>query len=247
MATQESSYGRLTAVSLGPGDPGWITRAGWQALEETECWAWPVKKVGATSYALEIVLRGGLEPPAHSLPLVFPMVRDRAALENAWKQAARETLTVLEQGRDVAFLIEGDGSFFATFGYLARQVKALQPAIDVTVIPGVSSPFASAAVAGVVLAEREECLAILPATVGLEKINHALDHFETVVLMKVKPVLKPLLELLQRRGIEENAVFVEQAGAPQCRVIRNHEQLAEEGVHYLSLAIITGVGSHGRS
>ncbi len=51
--------GRLIGASLGPGDPGLITRAAWSALTSSACWAWPINQDGG-SYALSIVERAGL-------------------------------------------------------------------------------------------------------------------------------------------------------------------------------------------
>ncbi|MFP4130357.1 MAG: precorrin-2 C(20)-methyltransferase, partial [Halorhodospira sp.] len=74
--------GRLIGVSLGPGDPGWITRRAWAVLQGPARWAYPVRAERERSYALEIAERGGLAPPADAAPLTFPMTRDAATL--AW-------------------------------------------------------------------------------------------------------------------------------------------------------------------
>ncbi|MBF0626464.1 MAG: precorrin-2 C(20)-methyltransferase [Magnetococcales bacterium] len=230
--------GTLIGASLGPGDPGLITRAAWQALETASCWAWPVGRSGADSYALAIAHRAGLTPPARTLALDFPMIRDPARLAEYWQTAARKTLAVLREGLDVVFLVEGDASFFATFGYLSRWVRLLDPAVAVRVIPGVSSPLAAAALEGEPLCEGEGSLVILPATAGLERVAALLDQFQTVVLLKVRPVLAEVLELLERRGLLGRTVFVERAGAPEQRVVRDLAGLKGQEVHYLSLLVI---------
>ncbi|MBF0176562.1 MAG: precorrin-2 C(20)-methyltransferase [Magnetococcales bacterium] len=230
--------GRLIAASLGPGDPGLITRAAWQALEQASCWAWPVGRRDGESYALAIVQRTGLPQPARLLPLDFPMTRDPVALARYWHAAAIQTLAVLQEGVDVVFLIEGDASFFATFGYLSQTVRTLDPTIRVTVIPGVASPLAAAALEGEPLCAGEGSLAILPGSTDLERIGRFLDEFQTVVLLKVRPVLPALLDLLTRRNLLKHAVFVERAGAPEERVVRNVAELRDQPVHYLSLLIV---------
>ena len=55
--------GRLIGASLGPGDPGLITRRAWAALTNGARWAYPVKKAEESSYALSIVERGGIPVP----------------------------------------------------------------------------------------------------------------------------------------------------------------------------------------
>ncbi|MBF0588261.1 MAG: precorrin-2 C(20)-methyltransferase [Magnetococcales bacterium] len=235
---QAGRVGRLIGASLGPGDPGWITRAAWDALENSPCWAWPVSRKNLEGYALAIAKRAGLQPPEGSLALDFPMVRDPARLASSWQAAAEAVIPRLRGGEDVAFLVEGDASFFATFGYLAQYVRALDPSIEIEVIPGVSSPNASAALAGIPLAEGEGSLAIHAAPSAVARLDQLLEMFQTVVLLKVRPVLDELIALLEQRALLERAIFVERVGAPEQRVVTDVSTLRGERVHYLSLLII---------
>lgn len=230
--------GMLVGVSLGPGDPELLTRAAWSALETAQCWAWPVVKEGAESYALSILKRTSLVPPGHALPLVFPMTQNRAILTQHWQQAARIILELLHQGMDVHFLVEGDASFYATYRHLERVVRELDPEIGSRVIPGVASPLAAASLSGHSLCDGDETVAIIPATVGIKAVAEVLDRFEVLVLMKVRPILQPLLKLLEQRHLLHKAVFVERAGAPQQRVVHDVSTLRDQDVHYLSLMII---------
>ena len=50
----------LYGVSLGPGDPGLITRKSWELLHSGADWTYPVRKKQGKSYALNIVLEAGL-------------------------------------------------------------------------------------------------------------------------------------------------------------------------------------------
>jgi len=84
-----------------------------------------VKKAEERSYALDIVVRADLDVPADAVELVFPMTRDAAALAKAWARAAAQTAELLAEGRDVAFLVEGDASTYSTFRHLARAVREL--------------------------------------------------------------------------------------------------------------------------
>ena len=183
--TQQRPYGKLIGASLGPGDPELITRRSWAVLQSGARWIYPVKKAQEISYALSIVERGGLPIPADAVELVFPMTRDAEALTKAWVRAAQQTVELLAEGRDLVFLVEGDASTFATFGHLARVVRELVPDIEVETIPGVSSFTAAAAATGLPLAEEDETLAIIPAAYGTGVIDHMLDEFDTLILLKV--------------------------------------------------------------
>ena len=233
-----ASSGRLIGVSLGPGDPGWITRRAWQVLQGPARWAYPVRAEGQRSYALEIVERGGLVAPDDAMPLVFPMTRDPATLAVHWGRAAQTVAAILAQGRDVAFLVEGDASTYATFGHLARTVLAETPTAEVETIPGVASFLAAPARVGWPLATQDDALAVLPGGYGMETVERLLPEVDTLVLLKVKPLLEPLIDLLEGQGLHGHSVFVERLGTPQERVVTDIRQLRGEVVHYLSLLMV---------
>ncbi|MEO5330778.1 MAG: precorrin-2 C(20)-methyltransferase [Magnetococcus sp. YQC-5] len=235
---QTHAKGRLIAASLGPGDPGHITRAAWQALESAQCWAWPESRQEGGGYAISIAQRAGLLPPPRTLALNFPMTRDPLVLTRHWRIASEQVLSVLNTGVDVVFLVEGDASFFATFGHLQRTLLELNPEIRVEIIPGVASPLAGAAMDQQALCEGDQTLALVPATVGMERIGRLLTEFETLVLLKVRPVLDQVLELLESRNLTDKAVFAERIGAPEERLVRDVRSLKGTQVHYLSLMII---------
>ena len=234
----KNSYGKLIGASLGPGDPELITRRSWAVLQSGARWIYPVKKAEEVSYALSIVERGGLPIPADAVELVFPMTRDAEALGKAWVRAAQQTVELLGECRDLVFLVEGDASTFATFGHLARVARELVPEIEVETIPGVSSFAAAAATTGMPLAEEDETLAIIPAAYGTGVIDHMLDEFDTLILLKVKPLLDEVLELLERRDLLETSCFIEKVGSPDERVVRDLASLKGEKVNYLSLLLV---------
>lgn len=244
--TAMQNYGKLIGASLGPGDPELITRRAWAALTSGARWLYPVKKAEDISYALSIVERGGLAKPADAEALVFPMTRDPEFLGKAWARAASRTVELLAEGRDLVFLVEGDASTFATFRHLARVVRELAPGVVVETIPGVSSFAAAAAAADVALVEEDETVAVIPTAYGIDVIDHLLDEFDTLVLMKVKPLIDDVIELLERRGLLNHSCFIEKVGAPEQRIIRDIASLKGQTVHYLSLLLVRNPGrTHG--
>ena len=236
--TEKKPYGKLIGASLGPGDPELITRRSWAVLQSGARWIYPVKKAEEVSYALSIVERSGLPIPTDAVELVFPMTRDAELLTKAWVRAAEQTVALLAEDRDLVFLVEGDASTFATFGHLARVARELAPEIQVETIPGVSSFAAAAATTGMPLAEEDETLAIIPAAYGTGVIDHMLDEFDTLILLKVKPLLDEVLELLERRDLLATSCFIEKVGSPDERVVRDLASLKGEKVNYLSLLLV---------
>ena len=230
--------GELIAASLGPGDAGLITRRAWEVMQSDALWCYPVRRKGGKSHALGIAERTGLAMPEDALELVFPMTHDAEILARAWARAADKIVPVLQTGRDVAFLVEGDASTFSTFTYLARYVQQLDADIEVETIAGVPSYNAAAASTAFPLAETDDTVAIVPAGYGLDELNRMLPHFDTLVLMKVKPLLGSLIDWLAEHDLLADAVFVEKAGAPEERIIRDVASLKGEKVNYLSLMLV---------
>ncbi|MFQ5519141.1 MAG: precorrin-2 C(20)-methyltransferase [Mariprofundus sp.] len=230
--------GTLIGASLGPGDEGLITRRAWAVMQSDALWCYPVRKKGGKSHALGIVERTQLDLPEDALELVFPMTHDTEILARAWGRAAEQVVPVLQTGRDVLFLVEGDASTFSTFTYLARYVQNMDADIEVETIAGVPSFNAAAADTGIPLAETDDTVAIVPAGYGLHELNTLLPHFDTLVLLKVKPLLDSVIDWLSQQNLLHEAVFVEKAGAPEERIIRDVASLKGEKVNYLSLMLV---------
>ena len=141
-------------------------------------------------------------------------------------------------GKKVAFITIGDPLFYSTFIYLLRIFQDSYPHIKMEIVPGISSINASAAQARFPLAEGDERLVVIPATAGLDKIVEALTHYETVVLLKVKPLYAQILELLRQTGRERNTLFVERVGSERQLVLNDFAQIAAHKPDYLSLMIV---------
>jgi precorrin-2/cobalt-factor-2 C20-methyltransferase len=233
--------GTLYGISLGPGDPGLITRAAWAQLQRRDAvWVYPARSGKTPSYALDIVQRAGLAPPDTHALLLFPMTHDGEKLARAWLRAAETVLPWLRAGRDVLFLVEGDASTYATFGHLARTVRALDGEIGVKIIAGVNAFTAACAEVPVPFAEQDDTVAIVPAAYGVSAVDRLLPDFDTLVLMKVKPLLDDLIAWLERRDLLAGAHFIERVGAPDERRFSGDAILALRGtrVSYLSLLIV---------
>ena len=233
--------GTLWGISLGPGDPGLITRAAWEQLQRRDAvWVYPARSGKTPSYAFDIVVRAGLNPPETHTQLLFPMTHDGEKLARAWLRAAETVLPWLRAGRDVLFLVEGDASTYATFGHLARTVRALNDAAQVRIVAGVNAFTAACAAVEVPFAEQDDTVAIVPAAYGVSAVDRLLADFDTLVLMKVKPLLDDLIDWLERRDLLAGAHFIERVGAPDERRYGGADILALRGtkVSYLSLLIV---------
>lgn len=236
-----TSFGRLIGISLGPGDPGLITRAAWAQLQRRDAvWTYPTRSTKTPSYAFDIARRAELAPPATHLPLLFPMTHDGEKLARAWLRAAETVLPHLAAGQDVLFLVEGDAGTYATFGHLARTLRGLDARVEVEVIAGVNAFTAACAARGLPLAEQDDTVAIVPAAYGVAALDGLLRDFDTLVLLKVKPLLDDIIHWLQGRELLTHTEFVERVGAVDERSVAGPGLSALLGskVSYLSLMIV---------
>ncbi len=232
------SKGILYGVSLGPGCPELMTRRAWALLQSDRTWAYPIRNSSSDSYALDIAVRADIKVPPQAMPLIFPMTHDAEKLAKYWLKAAETVLEKLQAGDDVLFLVEGDASTYSTFGHLARTVQALDEHITVETIAGVSSFNAAAARLKMPLADVDDTIAIIPAGYGVKTISQRLDQFDTLILLKVKPLLDEIIDLLADRGLLKQSRFIEKAGSPDERIVEDVASLRGEKVNYLSLLLV---------
>jgi precorrin-2/cobalt-factor-2 C20-methyltransferase len=228
----------IYAVGVGPGDPDLLTRKAERILRSADVILAPVSVPSEASVALATIREFLDESRQEVIVHQFPMTQDLARLLPAWQQAAALIAVRAEAGRDVAFVTIGDPLMYSTFIYLLRILREICPHIPIEIVPGISSVNASAALAGVPLAEADEKMAVIPATAGMDKIAEALTRFETVVLLKVKPVFGDILELIRQMGRERSTVFVERAGSDRQKVLTDFAEIATHAPDYLSLMII---------
>jgi len=233
-----NTKGCLYGVSLGPGDPDLITRRAWDLLQQDNTWTYPIRNKKSNSYALDIVTRSGLPLAEKNQPLIFPMTHDIEILSKYWLRAAQTVVELLNTGEDVLFLVEGDASTYSTFGHLARTVTALDESAEIQTIPGVTSFHAAAAKLKTPLADVDDTVAIIPAAYGVAVIEKLLLDFDSLVLIKVKPILDDIIDLLDKHKILEHCSFIEKAGAPDERIINDISNLKGQKVNYLSLILV---------
>ena len=226
------------AVGVGPGDPELLTRKAERVLRSADVILAPVSNPSDASVALstirEFIDEGRQEIIVHQ----FPMTSDRLRLLAAWQGAAELIATHAEAGRSVAFITIGDPLFYSTFIYLLRILREQWPELPIEIIPGISRINAAAAEASLPLVEGDEKMVVIPATAGIEAIKAALETYETVVLLKVKPLFQAIVELLRATGRELTTVFVERVGSDRQKVLTDFSAIAAHSPDYLSLMII---------
>lgn len=155
--------GTLYGLGVGPGDPELITVKAFRKLKDAPVIAYPKRRRGSKSYAHRIVdvyLKPGEK---EMLGLVFPMTKDPDILEREWLKTVETVWGKLEQGKDVAFVTEGDPLLYSTFIHLMNLMKRRHPEVEIQTVPGISSINGVASRLGIPLAEGDDHIAIVPA------------------------------------------------------------------------------------
>jgi precorrin-2/cobalt-factor-2 C20-methyltransferase len=230
----------LYGVGVGPGDPELLTIKAIRVIESVLVVAGPVARLDDESCALNIIT-DILKPDQIVIKLHFPMIRDLSERIKKRRAAALLLVEYLADGKDVAFITEGDPLLHSTFGYILEH---LPEDIQVEVIPGVSSIMAASADAKMPLVQANETLAVIPMTRdNITELEQVLQNFDTIVLMKVYRVLDQIIALLDKLDLLEKAILVERASHVESRVITNFRALNGRQVHYFSLLIIHAGGN----
>jgi len=208
---KNKSAGTLYAVGVGPGDPELLTIKGKRVLERVTYVFSATSKMEKKSLALDIA-RPFLKKDAKIIPLVFPMIRDKKILEEAWMDAAKKVLELLGTGSDGAFVTLGDPCTYSTFTYLHRTVISLLPETKVEIIPGITSFQAAAARVKSPLAEGEESLAVVSGAKGSKEIKRLAHHADNLVIMKAYRHYKEVVDCLDKLGFLKGTVAVRRVG-----------------------------------
>jgi precorrin-2/cobalt-factor-2 C20-methyltransferase len=229
--------GTLYGISVGTGDPELITVKGLRLLQGASIVAFPAGMAGKPGIAEQIV-SSWLQPHQQKLALHFPYTQDEVVLLQAWQEAAKEVWQYLYSGCNVAFVCEGDVSFYSTFTYLAQTLAELHPNVLIERVPGVCSPLATASRLGAPLTVRRDRLVILPVLYTINELESILQWAEVVVLMKVSSVYEQVWQLLQKYDLLEGACIVEKATFPDEKIYKDLRQFPSLKLSYFSLMIV---------
>lgn len=223
--------GIFYGVGVGPGDPELLTLKAVTVIKEADVIIAPKTEKKEDSTALSIA-RPYLKSDVEIVKLVFPMVNNTDTLSDAWESNKDCILDLLRNGKKVVFLTLGDPMFYSTYMYIYRLLKDSGYLIET--VPGVPAFCAMGSKLGLPLAEGNDVLSIIPATMKPEAMDKILDTADNVVLMKVYKNFGEIADKLQAYGFGENAVMVTKCGLPDEKVSYDLSAVDRSNVNYLS-------------
>lgn len=198
--------GKLSGVSVGPGNPGLLTLKARQVLEAAEVIAYPVKTPGGESTALSIIKDIIDLSGKEIVEVLFEMERDQKKREQCRKTAAALLTRYLDQGKDIAMITLGDAAIYSTYTYVHKLVRHM--GYETEIVPGISSFSSGAALAQLGLVEGNEGLAVISALKGIDYLENTLKLFENVVVMKAGRKLNEILDFLEAKGLENRTMVL---------------------------------------
>lgn len=237
-----SALGRLVGVGVGPGDPELLTLKAVRALEGADVVA-HFAKAGNVSNARRTAERF-LRPAAIELPLLYPVTTELrkddpeygTAIEAFFDAAAAAIAAHLRAGRVVAVLSEGDPLFFGSYMHVHLRLAQRFPA---EVIPGVTGMSGCWSAAGLPIAQGDEVLSVLPATLEPAELARRFRQNEPAVVMKLGRHLPKVRRALIETDRLASAIYVER-GTMQNERLMPLAQKTDDASPYFAIVLVAG-------
>ncbi|MGP7817186.1 precorrin-2 C(20)-methyltransferase [Niallia sp. 01092] len=229
--------GTLYGLGVGPGDPELITVKAFRKLKESPVIAYPKKQRGSKSYAQKIIEVYFQPNEKEMLGLVFPMTKDTGILERKWSETVESIWEKLREGKDVAFVTEGDPLLYSTFIHMMRLMKERYPEVPIEVVPGISSMNGAAARLGIPLADGDEHVAIIPARDDYETMKKAIEDHDCIVFIKVAKVIDLMIQILRELDLLHKASVVTKVTSDE-EIVWKLDELEGAELEYLSLMVV---------
>ncbi|WP_316671054.1 precorrin-2 C(20)-methyltransferase [uncultured Propionibacterium sp.] len=234
---------RFIGVGVGPGDPELVTLKAVRVLRAADVVLVPFTEasVGGPGRAERIIAQVVPDCTARIRRVPFSMAQRRgvgARRAESWRASADAAVEAFESGgRTVAFATVGDPAVFSTFSYLRATVAERLPDVAYELVPGITAMQALAAASTTPLAEGREILALVPATVGPDRLGQVLDAVDSVAVYKGGRKLPEVLEALRARG--RRAVIGTDVSLPDQQLAGLDEVGPDEERPYFSAVLTT--------
>ena len=154
-----------------------------------------------------------------------------------YDDAANRIAVMLDEGRDVALLCEGDPLFYGSFMYVHDRLAARY---ETEIVPGVTAMAACWSRAGLPMTRGDDCLSVLAGTLDEETLAARLQSADAAVIMKVGRHLRKVRQALDRAGLSERAVYVENGSTPDERIMRLSDMPADDAPYFSLVLVPTG-------
>lgn len=236
----DNRKGKLYGVGVGPGSSDLMTLRSVNILRTVDVIAIPQSSPHIKSVAWRIAEKSvGPVENQERIFLHFPMTRDPAVTKPAWAIAFQAIEDLLNQGKSVAFITEGDPLFYSTYIYLHTHAQEKWPDVELEVVPAVSSFTAVPSVIKTPIADGQERVAVIPASYGLEDLPTVFKLFDTVILMKVSSVMPEVVKILDEHGLLDCSFYVSKATMEYQQIVKDIKSIQNDKCDYFSMIVVS--------
>lgn len=229
--------GKITGVSLGPGEPELITVKALQALQSADiifCPATSREKEKRESKAARILEALGINTEKIRFFFV-PMSTDRTAVNKVYEEVCKEMIESADAGQKVAITAEGDACFYSSAHYIFEKLQHME--VSVEMIAGVPAFIAAGAVAGLHMVKQRERMLVIPGDASVEELQAALARAYTVVIMKL-PLGEKIVRSYMEHHPEEHYFYFEQVGTAAEYITSVYADILKRPFTYFSILVI---------
>ncbi|WP_420801319.1 precorrin-2 C(20)-methyltransferase [Pinisolibacter aquiterrae] len=236
--------GTFHGVGLGPGDPDLLTVQAVKLVEAAGLLTYFAKK-GRRGNARTIVDKW-VPAGKPELPLWYPMTTEThfgeeiyiTALKDFYERSVEAIADVLDMGKDVVLVCEGDPMFYGSFMHLYIRLKDRYPT---KITPGVTGMAGCWAAAGLPMTWGDDQLSVLPGTLDEDELVRRLEATDAAVIMKLGSNFAKVRKAIERAGMLARATYVER-GTMAGEVVTALADRDDGAAPYFSLILIPGEG-----
>jgi precorrin-2/cobalt-factor-2 C20-methyltransferase len=237
-----NDLGKLIGVGVGPGDPNLLTLKAVHVLQCADVVA-HFAKAGNASNARAIVAQF-LRADVTELPLLYPVTTEkstggaeyRTAIQGFFDEAASAVAAHLDAGRSVAVLSEGDPLFFGSYMHLHVRLMKQYP---IDVVPGVTAMSGCWSAAGLPIAQGDDVLTVVPATLDEAELVRRFRQNDPTVIMKVGRNLSKVRRALTAADRLNQATYVERGTMDQEQLMRLVDK-PDDSAPYFAIILVAG-------
>ena len=182
--------GKISGVSLGPGEPELITLKALKALQEADIIYCPGTQTKSRSRDILQAL-----PISMKEVRLFHVPKDRTLANQTYDAICTEIAALVSTGKNIAITAEGDSGFYSSVNYMFDKLTSM--GFPITTIAGVPAFIAAGAISGLHIVKQEEKLVVLPGIVTAEELDSLLTSGHVVVIMKLSQCTDEIHRFMQ--------------------------------------------------
>jgi precorrin-2/cobalt-factor-2 C20-methyltransferase len=200
-------------------------------------------KNGNASHARTIAARH-FKAGVEELPLLYPLTSEeprdgriyRDALRAFYDTAAATLAARLDAGQTVAVICEGDPLFYGSYMHLHARLAPRYPAEVIAGVTGMSGCWSAA---GAPIAQGDDVLMVLPATLPQAELERRLKDADAAVVMKLGRHLPKIRRALDRVGKLSHAIYVERGSTASAVTLRLADK-GDDSAPYFAIVLVPG-------